>query len=134
MNVEQEKRLDSSLRSDQRRRRWSGTSRVIARAKSALITSASQSYSPFVVTTPTARRPSKRTAVTSSLSEIVAPRFVAARAIARDTAPHPPYGCQTPCSYSRNDRIENRLGQLNGDMPRYFDWNENARRSCGWLK
>ena len=22
--------------------------------------------------------------------------------------------------------MENRLGQRNGDMPRYFDWNENA--------
>ena len=27
----------------------------------------------------------------------------------------------TPCSYSRKDRIEKRLGQLNGDIPRYFD-------------
>ena len=38
----------------------------------------------------------------------------------RVTAPQPPIGCQTPYSYSRNDRIENRLGQLNGDMPRYL--------------
>jgi hypothetical protein len=23
-------------------------------------------------------------------------------------------------------------GHLNGDMPRYFDWNENASRVSGW--
>ena len=32
-------------------------------------------------------------------------------------------GWKTPYSYSRKERIEKRLGQLNGDMPRYFDWN-----------
>ena len=53
---------------------------------------------------------------------------VAIRAIAAETAPQPPIGWKTPCSYSRNDRIENRLGQRNGDMPRYFDWNVNASR------
>src|SRR3954467_6215018 len=73
-------------------------------------------------------------AVTSSSSEIVAPRSAATSAIARDVAPQPPVGCQTPCSYSRNDRIENKLGQLNGDMPRYFAWNENASRTRGSLK
>ena len=36
------------------------------------------------------------------------------------TAPHPPMGCQTPNSYSRKERKVNRLGQRNGDMPRYF--------------
>src|SRR5262245_63520342 len=65
---------------------------------------------------------------------MVTPISVATRAIASDTALQPPIGCQTPYSYSRNDRIENRLGQLNGDMPRYFDWNVNASRMRGSAK
>ena len=52
----------------------------------------------------------------------------AIRAIVAETSPQPPIGWKTPCSYSRNDRIEKRLGQRNGDMPRYFDWNVKARR------
>ena len=39
----------------------------------------------------------------------------------RVMALQPPVGCQMPCSYSRNDRMENKLGHWNGDMPRYFD-------------
>ncbi len=30
-----------------------------------------------------------------------------------------------------NDRMVNRLGQRNGDMPRYLLWNENASRTRG---
>ena len=45
------------------------------------------------------------------------------------SAPQPPRGWNTPNSYSMKDRMVNRLGQRNGDMPRYFDWNENARRT-----
>ncbi len=49
----------------------------------------------------------------------------------RVTAPQPPIGWKTPYSYSRNERIENRLGHWNGDIPRYFDWNEKASRMRG---
>ena len=134
MNVEQENFFFAIFASVQRRRRWSGTSFVIAWAKSALMTSASARYSPASVRTPTARRPSNSTSVTSSPSENVTPSSRATRAMPSLTAAQPPIGCQTPCSYSRNDRIENRLGQLNGDMPRYFDWNENASRTRGSRK
>src|SRR5207253_5785399 len=72
--------------------------------------------------------PSNSTSFTSSPSEIRTPRSRATRAIPSLTAEQPPYGCHTPNSYSRNERMENRLGQLNGDIPRYFDWNENASR------
>ena len=54
--------------------------------------------------------------------------------MASDTAPQPPIGWKTPCSYSRNERIENRLGHLKGDMPRYFDWNVKASRIRSSLK
>ena len=30
--------------------------------------------------------------------------------------------------------MEKRLGHLNGDIPRYFDWNEKARRTRGSRK
>ena len=50
------------------------------------------------------------------------------------TAPQPPRGWNTPNSYSMNDRMVNRLGHLNGDMPRYLAWNENARRTRSSLK
>ena len=60
MNVEQENRFLAILRSVQRRRRWSGTSRVMARAKSALMTRASAFDGlPDRDRTPTARRPSE---------------------------------------------------------------------------
>jgi hypothetical protein len=62
------------------------------------------------------------------------PRSAATRAIARVTAPQPPIGWNTPYSYSMNARMENRLGQWNGDMPRYFDWNAIARRTRGSRK
>src|SRR5271165_3768763 len=52
----------------------------------------------------------------------------AIRAIAAVTAAQPPIGWKTPYSYSRNERIENRLGQRNGDMPKYLDWKEKASR------
>ena len=45
-----------------------------------------------------------------------------------------PRGWKMPCSYSRKDRIENRLGQLKGDIPRYFDWNEKPMRIRSSLK
>ena len=132
MNVEQENCFFAIFASVQRRRRWSGTSCVIAWAKSALITSASARYSPCVG--PHADRPP---AVEQDLLHLLAERERHAQLARRrgpsprDTAAQPPIGCQTPYSYSRNDRIENRLGQLNGDMPRYFDWNENASRMRG---
>src|SRR5208283_2512738 len=65
---------------------------------------------------------------------MVAPRSRAARAITVETAPQPPSGWKTPYSYSRNDRIEKRLGQLKGDIPRYFDWNVIASRIRGSSK
>ena len=58
----------------------------------------------------------------------------ATRAIAVITAPQPPRGWNTPNSYSMNDRMVNRLGQRNGDMPKYFDWKEKASRMRSSLK
>ena len=129
MKVEHENFFFAIFSSVHLRRRWFGTNFVIAWAKSALMTSASARCSPLCVRTPTARRPSNSTSFTSSFSVMRTPSSRATRAIPSDTAEHPPIGCHTPYSYSRNDRIENRLGQLNGDMPRYFDWNENASRT-----
>ena len=37
-----------------------------------------------------------------------------------------PVGWKMPYSYSRNARMVNRLGQLNGDIPRYLVWNDIA--------
>ena len=129
------KRLFASLRSVQRRRRASGTSFVIAWAKSALTTTASGALlATGRARTPTALRPSKRISSTGSARRMSTPISSATRAMARVTAPQPPVGCQTPYSYSRKESIENRLGQLNGDMPRYFDWNEKARRTLGSRK
>ena len=121
MNVEQEYFFFSILRSVQRERKRSGTSLVMAWAKSAFNTTASARISSDSVRTPTARRPSKSSSFTSSPSENVTPISAAMRAMASDTAEQPPMGCQTPYSYSKNERIEKRLGQLNGDMPRYLD-------------
>ena len=47
------------------------------------------------------------------------------------TLPNPPMGWKMPYSYSRKANMVNRLGQLNGDMPRYFVWKDMAsmRRS-----
>ena len=57
---------------------------------------------------------------TGSSRRISTPSSVATRAMAVITAPQPPRGCHTPYSYSMNDRMVNRLGQRNGDMPRYL--------------
>ena len=73
MKVEQENFFFAIFSSVQRRRRWFGTSFVIAWAKSAFTTSASARYSPRRVLTPTARRPSNRICLTSSPSENVTP-------------------------------------------------------------
>ena len=35
---------------------------------------------------------------------------------------------------NENHRMLNRLGQLNGDMPRYFDWNAKAITNRGSTK
>ena len=43
-----------------------------------------------------------------------------ARAMASETAPQPPTGWKTPCSYSRKERIVNRLGQRNGRHAEIF--------------
>src|SRR5262245_49763324 len=134
MKVEQENLFFAIFSSVQRRRMWLGTSLLIALAKSAFTTRASARYSPSRVLTPTARRPSKRICLTSSPSENVTPSSRATRPMASESAEQPPIGCQTPYSYSRNDRIEKRLGQLKGDIPRYLDWNEKARRIRGSLK
>ena len=79
------------------------------------------SLAPAAVRTPPARRPSNRTSSTGSLSRMVTPSSAAMRAIALVSALQPPIGCQMPCSYSRKERIENRLGHWNGDIPRYLD-------------
>ena len=134
MKVEQENFLPAILRSVQRRRRRSGTRRFIARAKSAFITMESAFSTPEAVRMPVARRPSNSTSSTGESVRISTPSRSATRAIATVTAAHPPMGWKTPYSYSRNERIENKLGQRNGDMPRYFDWNENARRMRGSRK
>src|SRR4028118_13390 len=131
MNVEQENFLPEILWSVQRCRRWSGTSRDMARAKSALMTVASERYSPALVRTPTACRPEKRISRTGSLRRMSTPISRATRAIAVVTAPQPPIGWKMPYSYSRKERIENRLGHWNGDIPKYWDWKVNARRMRG---
>ena len=66
MNVEHENRFEAIRRSLQRRRSRSGTKRVIERAKSALMTVASASYSPSCVFTAAILRPSKRSDSTAS--------------------------------------------------------------------
>ena len=134
MKVEQENFLRPIFSSVQRLRRWLGTSRVIVWAKSELITSASALYSPALVRTPTALRPWNRISSTGSFRRMRTPISVAAFAIAAMTAPVPPRGWWTPNSYSMNDRIVNRLGQRNGDMPRYLLWNEKASRTLGSAK
>src|ERR1700757_474254 len=121
MNVEQENFFRAILLSDHRRLSRSGTSRDMVRAKSAFPPSASAWYSPCGVRTPTARRPLNRISSTGWFKQISTPSRSATRAIASVTAEQPPLGWNTPYSYSRNERIENRLGQRNGDMPRYFD-------------
>ncbi len=134
MKVEQENFFFASLRSVQRRRSRSGTSVDMAWAKSALITSASKPCRPVAVRTPVARRPSNRISCTGSASGTSTPMSRAIRSIAVITAPQPPRGWYTPNSYSMNDRMVNRLGQRNGDMPRYFAWNEKASRTRSSLK
>ena len=89
---------------------------------------------PDAVRMPVARRRSKITSSTGESVQISTPSRSATRAIAAVTAAHPPMGWKTPYSYSRNERIENRLGQRNGYMPRYFDWKEKARRMRGSRK
>ena len=131
MKVEQENRLRAICASVQRRRRRSGTRRVMAAAKSALITRRSQGYVAGSGAHADRAPVRNRISSTSSPSSIRTPRSRATRAIASITAPQPPSGCNTPYSYSRNDRIENRLGQLNGDMPRYLDWNEKPGGRAG---
>ena len=113
------------------RRSASGTSFVMAWAKSALTTTRVGLVLAGVGAHADRRlRPSNSDLLTGSLEPNVArPSGAPAVAIASMTALQPPIGCQTPYSYSRNDRIVNRLGQLNGDMPRYLLWNENARRT-----
>ena len=135
MKVEQENFFLAIFASVQRRRRRSGTSRVMARAKSALTTQRVGSVERRRrCGRPTARRPSKRISRTGSSVRISTPSSRATRAMASVSAPQPPMGWKTPYSYSRKERMENRLGHWNGDMPRYFDWNENASRMRGSVK
>ena len=119
MNVEQENFFFSILRVGPAAAQVVGHEPRHRVAKSALITTrVGRGSSPGRVRTPTARRPSNsdlrhrprraRSSTPISLGD-------AGHRLA--DAPQPPIGCQTPYSYSRNDRIENRLGQLNGDMP-----------------
>ena len=65
---------------------------------------------------------------------MVTPISRAISAIDSVTAAQPPIGWNTPYSYSRNERIENRLGHWNGDIPRYFDWKVIASRTRGSWK
>ena len=129
MKVLHEYFLAASLRSVQRRRRRSGTSRVMVWAKSALITRASKCSTPAAVRMPVARRPSNRISCTGSPRRNSAPMSRATSPSVSISAPQPPRGWNTPNSYSMNDRMVNRLGQRNGDMPRYLDWKENASRT-----
>ena len=89
---------------------------------------------PAAVRTPTARRPSKRISSTGFIEADFHAQSLGDARHRGVSAAQPPIGCKTPYSYSRNERIENRLGQWNGDMPRYFDWKENARRMRGSRK
>ena len=65
------------------------------------------------------------------VSPILAPSLPAIRAIVPHTALHPPMGWKTPYLYSMKARIENRPGQVKGDIPRYLDWNEKVSRMRG---
>jgi hypothetical protein len=62
------------------------------------------------------------------------PSSRATRAMAAVTSPQPPRGWKTPYSYSRKERMEKRLGHWNGDIPRYLDWKEKARRMRSSVK
>ncbi len=134
MTVEQENRFLASFASVQRRRSRSGTRLAIVCAKSALITRASRGRSPrsSARRSPCGRR--KRSRRPALRAGSVTPRPRATRAMASIIAPHPPRGWNTPYSYSRNARMVNRLGHLNGDIPRYLLWKENASRTRGSLK
>jgi hypothetical protein len=134
MKVEQDSRARSILRSFQRRRCASGTRRRTVWAKSPLTTTASTARRCPPASTAAARPPANAIRSTGVPSRISAPRRRATVAIASDTAPQPPIGWNTPCSCSRKLRMVNRLGQRNGDMPRYLVWNENASRTRGSLK
>ena len=106
----------------------------MACAKSALTTTASAAWCRPPTSTPIARRPAKAMRSTGLSNRMSTPMRAAARAIASDTAPQPPMGWNTPCSYSRKLRMVNRLGQRNGLIPRYLVWKEKARRTRGSRK
>ena len=135
MNVEHENCFLAIFASVQRRRRRSGTSR---RHGAGEVGVDHQGVGPVRRPSATGRRRPAGPRTGSprprrpARSRRPGPRPT--RAIASVTAPQPPIGWKTPYSYSRNDRIENRLGQLNGDIPRYFDWNVIASRTRGSRK
>ena len=109
MKVEHENFLRAILRSVQRRRSRSGTSRYIARAKSAFITMALALCTPAAVRTPTARR---------TLEEHLLHRFVEADLHAKSLAPPAP-SPPSPLSSRRSDgrrhiRIRGMTGSKTG--------------------
>jgi hypothetical protein len=106
----------------------------MAWAKSAFTTTASAAWRMPPTSTPVAFRPSKLMRSISEPRRISTPRRSATRAIAEETAPQPPTGWKTPCSYSRKERMVKRLGQRKGLIPRYLVWKEKARRTRGSLK
>ena len=126
MNVEQEYFFDSSFLSVHRFLALLGTMLVIALAKSALTITRSAMSVPFSVRTPIAVLPSMMTSSTASPSRNCTPISSAISAMRTGTEPSPPVGWKIPYSYSRNARMVNKLGQLNGDIPRYLVWNDIA--------
>ena len=66
------------------------------------------------------------TSVTASPILNSTPISLAISPILSVTLPSPPIGWKIPYSYSKNARIVNKLGQLNGDIPKYFVWNDIA--------
>ena len=92
MKVEQEYSFDAILASVQRLRAESGTSVVIAWAKSAFITTASASWVPLAVTAPVARPFDRISRSTGSPRRMSTPISAATRAMAAVIALQPPTG------------------------------------------
>ena len=107
-------------------RTLSGKSCVMPFAKSAFMTTRSAKNSPLAVRTPLMVFPSMITDSTASFIRNVTPRSLAMLAMRSLTLPRPPIGWKIPYSYSKKASMVNKLGQLNGDMPRYLVWKDMA--------
>ena len=135
MNVEQENFLPRQFPVGPAAAKMIGHEIVlIARAKSALTTTASARYVPLGLCGLRRLAPGEQNFLDGFIETDLHSEPPATRAIAAVIAAQPPIGWQTPCSYSRKLRMLNRLGQRNGDMPRYFDWKQNASRTRSSVK